>query len=159
MNRRNYTGWKPPDVIDSAICATRSGGLYCLYWRMDEAKRHEIARVLLADNGLLLDFDSRETLNESGFQPAGLDCAAAAFDAADKDDDGSDRVTDIDLGSGPEGFDVASRARAARLRRYGARRSVLAKSITAAVRRKGPDANREPPYRWSRPTSPRLAAS
>ncbi len=88
-------------------------------------------RVLLVDDDLVLNFTSCEALKDSGFDAVGVDCAAAAFDAVDKDDGWSALVTDIDLGSGPDGFDVARRARAANPHLH-----VVFISGTAAARRR-----------------------
>ncbi len=70
-------------------------------------------RVLIVDDDLILNFAICETLNDSGFDVVGVHSAAAAFDAVDRTAQLSALVTDIDLGTGPDGFEVARRARAA----------------------------------------------
>ncbi len=69
-------------------------------------------RVLIVDDDLILNFANCEILKGSGFDAVGVHCAATAFEAVDKDAGLSALVTDIDLGAGPDGFDVARRARA-----------------------------------------------
>ncbi len=70
-------------------------------------------RVLIVDDDLVLNFASCETLKDSGFDAFGVHCAAAAFEAVDKNAKLFALVTDIDLGAGPDGFEVARHARAA----------------------------------------------
>ena len=70
-------------------------------------------RALVVDDDLILNFTICEILKDSGFDIVGVHCAAAAFEALDKDSTLSALVTDIDLGTGPDGFDVARRARGA----------------------------------------------
>jgi two-component system OmpR family response regulator len=69
-------------------------------------------RVLVVDNDPVLNFACCETLKEGGFSAVGVHCAAAAFEVMDKGAGLSALVTDIDLGAGPDGFEVARRARA-----------------------------------------------
>ncbi|QUD90253.1 response regulator [Phenylobacterium montanum] len=69
--------------------------------------------VLIVDDDLILNFANCETLKDSGFDVVGVDCAAAALDAVDRATGWSALVTDIDLGIGPDGFEIARRARAA----------------------------------------------
>ena len=69
--------------------------------------------VLIVDDDLILNFANCETLKDNGFDAIGVHCAAAAFEAVDRAAELSGLVTDIDLGTGPDGFDVARRARAA----------------------------------------------
>ena len=70
-------------------------------------------RVLIVDDDLILNFDNCETLKDSGYDAVGVHCAAAAFEAVGRATELSALVTDIDLGSGADGFEVARRARAA----------------------------------------------
>ena len=70
-------------------------------------------RVLIVDDDLILNFANCETLKDSGFDAVGVHCAATAFEAVDGAAELSALVTDIDLGTGPDGFEVARRARAA----------------------------------------------
>ncbi len=69
-------------------------------------------RVLIVDDDLILNFANCETLKDSGFDAVGVHCAAAAFEAVEGAAELSALVTDIDLGTGPDGFEVARRARA-----------------------------------------------
>ena len=71
------------------------------------------SRVLIVDDDLVLNFASCETLKDSGFDAIGVHCAAAAFEAMAKGAELAALVTDIDLGTGPDGFDIAGHARAA----------------------------------------------
>lgn len=86
-------------------------------------------RVLIVDDDLVLNFASCETLKECGFDAVGVNNAAAALKAVDKTPELSALVTDIDLGAGPDGFDVARCARAANPRLH-----VVYISGTAAAR-------------------------
>ena len=70
-------------------------------------------RVLIVDDDLILNFANCEILKDNGFDAVGVHCATAAFEAVDGGAELSALVTDIDLGKGPNGFDVARRARAA----------------------------------------------
>ncbi len=54
-----------------------------------------------------------EFLRGAGFNISGVYCARAACELIDKHDHLSALVTDIDLGSGADGFDVAGRAQVA----------------------------------------------
>lgn len=70
-------------------------------------------RVLIVEDDLVLNFANCEILKDSGFDAFGVNCAAAAFEAMDRAAELSALVTDIDLGTGDDGFEVARRARAA----------------------------------------------
>ncbi|QUD90399.1 response regulator [Phenylobacterium montanum] len=70
-------------------------------------------RVLIVDDDLILNFANCETLKDCGFDVVGVHCAAAALEAVGRAIDFSALVTDIDLGAGADGFEVARRARAA----------------------------------------------
>jgi CheY-like chemotaxis protein len=52
-------------------------------------------------------------LKDNGFDAIGVHCAAAAFEAAASAPALSALVTDIDLGAGADGFEVARRVRGA----------------------------------------------
>ena len=71
-------------------------------------------RVLVVDDDLFLNLACCEMLKEGGFDAVGVHCADAAFEAMYKEANLSALVTDIDLGAGPDGFEVARRARAAK---------------------------------------------
>lgn len=70
-------------------------------------------RILVVDDDVLLNFASCESLKESGFDAVGVHSGGAAFEAVGQDAELSALLTDIDLGAGPNGFDVAQRARTA----------------------------------------------
>ena len=70
-------------------------------------------RVLLVEDNFILNMECCEFLRESGMFVAEAYCAAAAFEVLDRPGRLSGLVTDIDLGVGPDGFEVARRARAA----------------------------------------------
>ncbi len=69
--------------------------------------------VLFAEDNFLLNLDIAESLQEHGFDVEAVYCGAAAYEAIGKSRGLCALVTDIDLGVGPNGFDVARRARAA----------------------------------------------
>ena len=69
--------------------------------------------VLFAEDDFLLNLDISETLREHGFDVESVYCGGAAIEAIGRSRGLVALVTDIDLGSGPNGFDVARRARAA----------------------------------------------
>lgn len=68
-------------------------------------------RVLVVEDNLVLNLASCDVLQDSGFDVVGVHCAADAFAAAEQGANLSALVTDIELGTGPNGFDVASRFR------------------------------------------------
>lgn len=70
-------------------------------------------RVLFVEDNFLLSMECCEFLREGGFIVTEAYCAAAAFEVLGRPGRLSGLVTDIDLGPGPDGFDVARRARAA----------------------------------------------
>ena len=70
-------------------------------------------RVLVVDDDVILNFASCDFLQDNGFDVVGVHCAADAFAAVERASRLSALVTDIELGVGPNGFDVAHRARAA----------------------------------------------
>ncbi|TAJ71118.1 MAG: response regulator [Phenylobacterium sp.] len=69
-------------------------------------------RILLVDDSFTINLDIRETLEENGFEVESVYCAGAAYEALDRGRPPLALVSDIDLGPGPNGFDVARRARA-----------------------------------------------
>ena len=71
------------------------------------------SRVLIVDDDFISNFDHCEALKDIGFDAFSVHCAAAAFEAVDRAAELSALVTDIDLGAGPDGFEVARRARVA----------------------------------------------
>jgi CheY-like chemotaxis protein len=70
-------------------------------------------RILFVDDSFLFNLDVREFLQSLGIQVEPAYCASAAFEAIDRGRQLSALVTDVDLGPGPDGFDVARYARAA----------------------------------------------
>ena len=70
-------------------------------------------RILLAEDDVLTAFSLRETLKDSGYRVESVHCGATAL-AAIRRSPPSALVTDVDLGRGPDGFDVARFARASR---------------------------------------------
>lgn len=69
--------------------------------------------ILLVDDNFICNADIREFLQENGLHVDGVYCASAAFEIIGAHRPLSALVTDIDLGDGPDGFEVARRARAA----------------------------------------------
>jgi len=70
------------------------------------------SRVLFVDDNFVCNMESCEFLLENGFNVVSVYCASAAFEVIEKRGMLSALVTDIDLGPGANGFDVARRARA-----------------------------------------------
>jgi CheY-like chemotaxis protein len=70
-------------------------------------------RILFVDDNFLFNLDVREFLRDLGMKVEPAYCASAAFEAIDRGRQLSALVTDVDLGPGPDGFDVARYARAA----------------------------------------------
>lgn len=69
--------------------------------------------VLFVDDNVLCNLEICEVLRDHGFQVLQTYCAAAAYETLSRRVQLSALVTDIDLGPGPDGFDVARHARAA----------------------------------------------
>jgi len=67
--------------------------------------------VLVVDDDLVLNFTICETLKDSGMHAVGVHSVAAALEVMEQGAELSALVTDIDLGPGPDGFDIAHRAR------------------------------------------------
>jgi CheY-like chemotaxis protein len=72
-------------------------------------------RVLFVDDNSICNLETCCFLRESGFNIVPAYCASEAFEFIDKHERLSALVTDIDLGPGPDGFDLARHARAAYL--------------------------------------------
>lgn len=70
-------------------------------------------RVLLVEDNFLLSMECCEFLRESGLAVAEAYCAAAAFEVLSRPGCLYGLVTDINLGPGADGFEVARQARAA----------------------------------------------
>ncbi len=69
-------------------------------------------RVLLVEDDFVSSMEFCEFLRASGIAVTETHCAAAAFEALDRPGHISALVTDINLGAGADGFEVARRARA-----------------------------------------------
>lgn len=69
--------------------------------------------IIFVDDDFICNLDICEILREADFGVVTTYCAADAFEAIAKADKLSGLVTDIDLGPGADGFEVARRARAA----------------------------------------------
>lgn len=69
-------------------------------------------RVLLVEDNVLVNLEVSEFLREQGIHVVQAYCASAAFETIARHEHLSALVTDIDLGPGPDGFEVARRARA-----------------------------------------------
>jgi len=72
-----------------------------------------IPTIIVADDDFICNLDICETLREADFKVVTAYCASAAFEAIAKGGCLAGLVTDIDLGPGADGFEVARRARAA----------------------------------------------
>ena len=68
-------------------------------------------RVLLVEDDFASSMDCCEFLRTSGMAVTEAYCAAAAFEALERPGHISALVTDINLGAGADGFEVARRAR------------------------------------------------
>ncbi len=69
-------------------------------------------RILFVDDDFISSLAICEVLRSHGFSVTEVYCAAAAFEAIGKHQILSALVTDVDLGPGPDGFEVARCARA-----------------------------------------------
>lgn len=72
----------------------------------------QASRILLVEDDFTISLDLRESLEAAGFAVEPVYCAGAAFQALDYGPAPLALISDIDLGRGPDGFDVARRARA-----------------------------------------------
>ena len=70
-------------------------------------------RVLIVDDDYVINLELHEFLEESGFAAESVYSAATAFAALKRHPPWA-LVTDLDLGAGPNGFDVARYARGIR---------------------------------------------
>jgi CheY-like chemotaxis protein len=68
-------------------------------------------RILSVDDDFVSNMDTCEFLRGHGFTVSEVYCAFAAFEVIDRHGYLSGLVTDIDLGAGASGFEVARRAR------------------------------------------------
>ena len=73
----------------------------------------DTARVLLVDDDFLTNLALHKILDESGFRVESVYCGTTALAAIRRHPPWA-LVTDVDLGRGPDGFDVARFARASR---------------------------------------------
>ncbi|HEY3696982.1 hypothetical protein [Phenylobacterium sp.] len=68
--------------------------------------------VLFIDDNFICNTETCYFLRESGLNTVSVYCASAAFEVINRHERLSALVTDIDLGPGVDGFDVARHARA-----------------------------------------------
>lgn len=71
-----------------------------------------LCRILLVEDDLILNHDLGQSLEEFGYTVRSIYCGKTAFDAIDRHEHFLALVTDIDLGRGADGVDVARYARA-----------------------------------------------
>jgi CheY-like chemotaxis protein len=71
-------------------------------------------RILFVEDDLFSNMENCEFLRGNSFNVSSTYCAHAALELLAKDGQWSALVTDIDLGAGADGFDVARRARIGR---------------------------------------------
>ena len=69
------------------------------------------SRVLFVDDNFICNLETREFLQAQGLIVQPAYCGAAAIEMIHRRDRFAALITDIDLGKGPDGFDVARRAR------------------------------------------------
>src|SRR3990167_5862725 len=69
--------------------------------------------IIFVDDDFICNLDICEILREADFKVVTTYCASAAFEAIAKGSQLAGLVTDIDLGPGADGFEVAGRARGA----------------------------------------------
>lgn len=69
-------------------------------------------RILIVEDNFILNHDLCEFLRESGHEVRPVYCGKTAFDAINRHEHLVALLTDIDLGPGPDGVDVARYARA-----------------------------------------------
>ena len=69
-------------------------------------------RVLFVDDNFICNLETREFLQAQGVAVDAAYCGAAALEMIDRGEQLTALITDIDLGQGPDGFDIARRARA-----------------------------------------------
>ena len=71
-----------------------------------------IKKILVVEDNYILNQDLCEFLREEGHQVKPIYCGKDAFEAVGRHQDLVALLTDIDLGTGPDGIDVARYARA-----------------------------------------------
>jgi CheY-like chemotaxis protein len=71
-----------------------------------------IAQILVVEDSFILSHDLCEFLRQSGHSIKAVYCGDAAFEAINRHEHLTALLTDIDLGPGPDGVDVARYARA-----------------------------------------------
>jgi len=71
-----------------------------------------IARILVVEDNFILNHDICEFLRSAGHEVKSVYCGQAAFEAVNRHERLVALLTDIDLGPGPDGVDVARYARA-----------------------------------------------
>ncbi|HEX3367803.1 response regulator [Phenylobacterium sp.] len=71
-----------------------------------------VNRILVVEDNFILNFELCEFLRESGHEIRSVYCGQAAFEAINRHEHLLALLTDIDLGPGPDGVDVARYARA-----------------------------------------------
>jgi CheY-like chemotaxis protein len=69
------------------------------------------ANLLFVEDDLVQGMDVSATLEAEGFRVTNVSSHAEAIEALSRDQDLGALLTDIDLGPGPDGFDVARQAR------------------------------------------------
>ena len=72
----------------------------------------EINRILVVEDSIILNQELCEFLRETGHEVKAVYCGEAAFEAVNRYKHLVALLTDIDLGPGPDGVDVARYARA-----------------------------------------------
>lgn len=71
-----------------------------------------INRILVVEDNFILNFEICEFLRGAGHEIRSVYCGQAAFEAINRHEHLLALLTDIDLGPGPDGVDVARYARA-----------------------------------------------
>src|SRR6201992_3365871 len=71
-----------------------------------------ISKILLVEDSFVLNHDLCEFLHDLGYHVKPVYCVQAAFEAIERHEHLTALLTDIDLGPGPDGADVARYARA-----------------------------------------------
>lgn len=69
-------------------------------------------RILLAEDNFVLNLELCELLRGEGYDVKPIYCGDAGFEAVNRHEHFKALVTDVDLGPGPDGVDVARYARA-----------------------------------------------
>jgi CheY-like chemotaxis protein len=80
--------------------------------RSREGKYMQPRHILFVDDNFVFNWGAREALQDSGFVVDSVYSGQSAIDFIDSHDSFHALATDIDLGPGPDGFDVARHARA-----------------------------------------------